>query len=215
MLVNPKYQIVLFKDKVKKKIIKKFNNFKNCENFFNLLMEESNKVIFPKQLEGTVECKFELGILQDGYKSDIPQYTTDEFGRNVKIQLIDNKWGLIKVSVYNQEEKIYDIKNKKKVTVPQVISKYLRGDGLKMINSLHNKIIIQKDDDFSVFTTKSPSETSRLLDCLTEHFIKSQKKDCLIVKDTSTAQKKYLIDFLSSNGFDKKLLYRQYTTFPR
>ena len=81
-------------------------------------MEESDKVIFPKQIEGTVECKFELGILQDGYKSDIPQYTTDEFGRNIKIQLIDNKWGLIKVSIYNQEEKIYDIKNKKKVTAP-------------------------------------------------------------------------------------------------
>ena len=126
-------------------------------------MEESDKVIFPKQIEGTVECKFELGILQDGYKSDIPQYTTDEFGRNVKIQLIDNKWGLIKVSIYNQEEKIYDIKNKKKVTVSQLISKHLRGDGLKMINSLHNKIIIQKDDDFSLFTTKSEDAAAPLL----------------------------------------------------
>ncbi len=179
------------------------------------MIEESDKVIFPKIVEGTVECKFELGILQDGYKSEIPQYTTDEFGRNVRIQLIDNKWGIIKLSIYNQEEKVYDVKNKKKITVPQLILKNLRGDGLKMINSLHNKIIIQKDDEFTIYTVKSPSEASRLLDCLTNHFIKLQKKDCLIVKDTSTAQKKYLIDFLSDNGFDKKFLYRQYTTFPR
>ena len=215
MLGNPKYQIVLFKDKVKKKIIKKFNNFKNCETYFNELISESNSVIFPKIIEGTKVCKFELGILQDGLKSNVPQYTTDEFGRNIKIQLLDDRWGIIKINVYNQEEKLYDIKTKKKITVKELISKYLKGDSLKMVNSLHNKIIIQKDDEFSFFSLKSPEESLRLLDCITNHFIQIKRRDCLIVKDTSTAQKKYLLEFLSNHGFDKKFLYRQYTTFPR
>jgi hypothetical protein len=35
------------------------------------------------------------------------------------------------------------------------------------------------------------------------------------VKTISSSKKKYLIDLLSSKGFDKKMLYRKYTTFPR
>lgn len=178
-------------------------------------MSDSENIIFPKIIEGSKECKFELAIVESGLRTDIPQYTTDEYGRNVKIQLIDDTWGIRKISVYNQEETIFDLQTKKKITIPQLISKYLKGDSLKMINSLHNKVIIQKDDEFSVFTTKSPEEAFRLLDSITNNFIKLKRSDCLIVKDTSTAQKKYLIDVLSSYGFDKKLLYRQYTTYPR
>lgn len=215
MLINPKYQIVLFKDKVKKKIIKKFNNFKNTENYFKKLLSESNDVIFPKKIEGSKICKFEIGILQDGLKTDIPQYTIDELGRYVKIQLLDEQWGIIKISLYNQEEKIYDIKTGKKISSKELISKYIKGDSLKLINSLHNKVIVQKDDEFLFFSLKSSEESNRFLDCLVDYFSQIKRNDCLIVKDTSSAQKKYLFDLLSSKGFDKKFLYRKHTTFPQ
>lgn len=212
---NPKYQVILFKDKVKKKIIKKFNNFKNAEKFFLSLIDESQSVVFPKIIEGTKECKFELAILEKGLNPEIPQYTTDEYGRNIKVQLLDDEWGIIKINLYNQEEKIFDIQQSKKIDVKELIRKYLRGDGLKMINSLNNKLIIQKDDEFKIFSLKSNSEVNRLLDSLTNYFIKQKRTDCLIVKDTSVAQKKYLLKYLEENGFDKKLFYRQYTTYPR
>lgn len=212
---NPKYQVILFKDKVKKKIIKKFNNFKNAEKFFLSLIDESQSVVFPKIIEGTKECKFELAILEKGLNPGIPQYTTDEYGRNIKVQLLDDEWGIIKINLYNQEEKIFDIQQSKKIDVKELIRKYLRGDGLKMINSLNNKLIIQKDDEFKIFSLKSNSEVNRLLDSLTNYFIKQKRTDCLIVKDTSVAQKKYLLKYLEENGFDKKLFYRQYTTYPR
>ena len=215
MLSNPKYQVILFKDKVKKKIIKKFNNFKNAEKFFLSLIDESQSVVFPKIIEGTKECKFELAILEKGLNPEIPQYTTDEYGRNIKVQLLDDEWGIIKINLYNQEEKVFDIQQSKKIDVKELIRKYLRGDGLKMINSLNNKLIIQKDDEFKIFSLKSNSEVTRLLDCLTHYFIKQKRTDCLIVKDTSVAQKKYLLKYLEENGFDKKLFYRQYTTYPR
>ena len=212
---NPKYQVILFKDKVKKKIIKKFNNFKNAEKFFLSLIDESQSVVFPKIVEGTKECKFELAILEKGLNPEIPQYTTDEYGRNIKVQLLDDEWGIIKINLYNQEEKVFDIQQSKKIDVKELIRKYLRGDGLKMVNSLNNKLIIQKDDEFKIFSLKSNSEVNRLLDSLTNYFIKQKRTDCLIVKDTSVAQKKYLLKYLEENGFDKKLFYRQYTTYPR
>jgi hypothetical protein len=42
-----------------------------------------------------------------------------------------------------------------------------------------------------------------------------KRKDCMFVLDTDPAQKKYLLKLLSDFGFDKKVLYRQFTTFPR
>jgi len=35
------------------------------------------------------------------------------------------------------------------------------------------------------------------------------------VKDYSSAQRKYLYGILESNGFDKKVLYRKFTSLPQ
>ena len=43
--------------------------------------------------------------------------------------------------------------------------------------------------------------------------IDNGRMDCLIVSETSKAQKKYLYEILSEMGIDKKLLYRTSTTF--
>ena len=45
------YQIVLFKNKTKKKIIKKFKTHKRANNYFYLLIDESDSVIFDKKYE--------------------------------------------------------------------------------------------------------------------------------------------------------------------
>jgi hypothetical protein len=42
--------------------------------------------------------------------------------------------------------------------------------------------------------------------------ISKNQKNCLIVRDSSTEQKKYLYEVLSNVGFDKKMLYRKTTT---
>ena len=81
--------------------------------------------------------------------------------------------------------------------------------------SLNNKVIIQNDNDFKIFSLKTEEESNRFLDFLTLYFINIKKKDCLIVKDNSSAQKKYLLNLLSENGFDKKVFYRKSTTHPR
>jgi hypothetical protein len=39
--------------------------------------------------------------------------------------------------------------------------------------------------------------------------------DCILVKDTSKQQKKYLYDVLESKGIDKSSLYRRFTTYIR
>ena len=83
-----------------------------------------------------------------------------------------------------------------------------------MVSSLHNKIIVQNEDKINLFSLKSPSESNRFLDSISSYFFKIKRGDCIFVKDSSSAQKKYLIDLLSNAGYDKKMLYRKFTTFP-
>jgi hypothetical protein len=209
------YLVVLFKNKKKKKIIKKFITLSRAKQFYDKLMEKSNEVLFETKIEGGKECKYEMGIIEMSSKQLIPVYMTDEFGRNIKVKLDEDGMTLFKIEPYKKEETIYDIKEQKKITTHQFIKKYLKGDGLKMISSLNNKIVLQEDEKIHLFTLKTETESSRFLDSLSSYFFKIKRGDCLFVKDFSTAQRKSLYSLLESSGIDKKILYRKFTTLPQ
>ena len=208
------YLVVLFKDKKRKRIIKKFITHKKAKVFYDKLMKQSDEVIFNTEMENGKSCKYELGIVEMSSKQLIPVYMTDEFGRSVKVKLEDEDMTLFKISPYKKEETIYDISKKRKITTQEFIKRYLKGTGMKMISSLNNKIIVQDEEEVYLFTTKSESESQRFIDCLSLHFFKNKRGDCLFVKDHSTPQKKYLYDLLESKGISKKILYRKFTSLP-
>jgi hypothetical protein len=209
------YVVVLFKNKKKKKIIKKFITFSRAKQFYDKLIKESNEVLFEIKVEGGYECRYEVGIVEMSSKQLIPVYMTDEYGRNIKVKLDEDGMTLFKINPYKKEETIYDIREQKKITTQAFIKKYLRGDGLKMISVLNNKIVLQEDEKIHLFTLKSESESSRFVDNLSSHFFKIKRGDCLFVKDYSTAQRKSLYALLESAGIDKKILYRKFTTLPQ
>lgn len=209
------YIVVLFKNKKKKRIIKKFITFSRAKEFYEKLIKESNEVLFEIKVEGGKECNYELGIIEMSSKQLVPVYMTDEFGRSIKVKLDEDGMTLFKIQPYKKEETIYDIKEGKKITMSDLIKKYMKGDGLKMISVLNNKIVLQEDEKIHLFTLKSESESSRFIDSMSLHFFKIKRGDCLFVKDYSTAQRKYLYSLLESNGIDKKILYRKFTTLPR
>ena len=208
------YSVVLFKDKSSKKILKDFITYNKAKSYFNDILEASEEVIFEVLVESGKVCSYEIALIENSDSQLIPVYLTDEMGRNKRVKLETSGRTISEISKYKKEEKIFDIKENKKITVNELMTKYLKGSGLKMISSLNNKIVIQNDDDCKLFSLKNESETNRFLDSLTTYFQRIDKKDCLIVKDSSVAQKKYLIDFLSKKGFDKKILYRKTTTHP-
>jgi predicted Fe-Mo cluster-binding NifX family protein len=208
------YMVVLFKDKTKKKIIKKFITFKKAKSFYNDLLKKSDEVIFNVEVEAGKECKYEVGIVELSSKQLVPVYMTDEFGRSIKVKLNEDGMTLFQISPYKKEELIYDIKEGKKITVQDLIKKYMRGDGLKMVSVLNNKIVVQEDEKINLFTLKSEKESSRLVDCMSLHFFKIKRGDCLFIKDYSSTQRKYLYTLLESNGFSKKVLYRKFTSQP-
>lgn len=208
------YLIVLFENKVKKKIIKKYITFKKAKQFFDNCLVSSENVIFRKEVVNGKVSQFELGLVELSSKKLIPIYITDEMGRNIKVSLENDGMTIVSISNYNIEEEIYDFQSKSKIETQELIKKYLKKDNVKLVSSLHNKIIIQNEERIDLFSLKNISESSRFLDCLSSYFHKIKRSDCIFVKDVSSAQKKYLIDLLSKSGFDKKMIYRKFTTYP-
>ena len=209
------YKVVLFKNKEAKKILNEFITYKRAKSYFDNEIKKSNEVLFDVTFENGVECKYEIGLVQNTGTQSTPVYLTDEMGRDVKVKLQNSGSTLIEVALYKKPEKIFDVKNNKKISVDDFLKKYLRGDGLKMISGLNNKIILQNDENYQLFSLKNEAECDRFLSRITSHFISQKRKDCLIVRDSSTAQKKYLLKLLNEKGFDKKVLYRKTTTHPR
>jgi hypothetical protein len=208
------YLIVLFKNKVKKKIIKKFKTSNRANNFYESLLETSNNVIFDKQYENGFISKYEIAILEKVSGTFLPVFLKDELGRNIKVDLEDNDFSIKKINLYHVEEFILDISLNKKINSNEFIKLYLNPSGFKLISKLNNKIVVQNDDKFNLFTLKNDYDSSRFIDSISDFFMEQKRFDCMFVKDYSNAQRKYLYNLLIENGFSKSYLQRQTTTHP-
>jgi hypothetical protein len=206
------FLIVLFKNKTKKKIINKFKTKSNALSFFEKKIKEE-KIYFEKIITGSKSSEYELGLLEKNSTDFENYYFKDNLGRQIKLDLDTSEYKLIKISEIKIEETIMDCQKKKKITLSVFCNQYLKSKSLKVIFILNNKIFVQLDNDFSMFSLKNEDEALRFLDCISDYLMDNKRSDCLIVNDTSKIQKKYLYDLLNQNGFPKSTLYRRFTTF--
>jgi len=136
------YLIVLFKNKVKKKIINKFKTLKNADEYYKKLVAVSDEVIFDKKYENGFKSSYEIALLGKKSRSNEVIYIKDEFGRQSKVDLQDDEFSIIKVLPYKIDEQFLDYTTKKKINTKELVKKYLSGTGLKMVSKLNNKIIV-------------------------------------------------------------------------
>jgi len=206
------FHIVIFKNNKKKKKLKSFVRENLALNFYNKLINESESILFRKKFDSGYECRYNIAIITDKFISENIYYT-DEYGRNRVIDSkIDENNYISKISPYFYEELIFDVKNDTRITLSELESKYFKKDKIYMISKLNNKFIIQDDDEYNLFSLKNEEDSDRFLDLLqtTDIFKKS-----LVVKDISTAQRKYLYNILVESGYNKRFLYTNYTTYPK
>jgi len=202
-----KYLIVLFKNKKRKKILNKFKTLERANKYFNDTLKTSNNVLFSKSFENGKPCKYEIGFLESGSTDFNLYFVKDELGRQIKVDIDDPDYRLTKIVDYNIEELLYDVDEKNKISFGGFIKKYLTRSGIKLISKLNNKIAIQNDDKVNLVSLKSIDECSRFIDVLEDYLIKNGRLDCILVKDTSKQQKKYLYTILGSKGIDKSFLF--------
>lgn len=212
--MDKKYIIVLFKNKKKRKIIKGYNTEKRAQKFFNEKVK-SNTIKFPMVFENAEKVDYELGLLTNQSKIQKTLYTIDELGRNQIVNIENPDFIFLDIKKYDLEEKIYDWQTEEKITYDYFYKKYLSPKELKNIFTVHNKIVIQIDEEFNVFSLKNNFDSVRLLDTLQEDFVNSGRMDGIFVRDTSTTQRKWIYSVLVEKGFDKQRLYRRKTTFSK
>ena len=205
--------VVLFKNKKRKKIIKSFITKNKAELFFSKLIKSSDEVKFEVCVENAKNVNYEIGILSLVDDNQLGLFKQDELGRNLKIEIIDSDYKIIKIKDFNVPEKIFDWSKNKRITFDDFWSVYFSSKEFKSIFTLNNKLIIQIDESIFVFSLKNKSESIRLMMRIENLMNEDGRSDGLFVKDLNTIHRKYLYDILEKNGVDKKRLYRQSTTF--
>jgi len=205
-----KYYIVIFSNNVKKRIVGNSNIYKNIRKKYNNMLKKST-VIFPMKLLKKKNIRVELALLSTVATNVKDIERRDELGRMKKIVMGDNKYKILNISNYSIEEKIYDHQKNKHIYTEDLVDEYLSDNDFKQVFSLNNKIIIQKDEEFNLFSLKAKSESPRFLNCLEQYLFKLGRSNLLIVRDVSTTQRKDLYKMLVSKGYDINFLYRHYT----
>jgi len=208
------FTIVIFKNRTKKRIIKKFKTYENAKKFYQKTLDDNKSVLFGVETENGKNCKYEIGLVTKD-KNDKPLYVKDDLGRQVRIDLDSSEFSIIDINPYKKEEYIYDIKKSKRIKVSSFLRQYLPKVGVKLVSKLNHKISVQNESDINLFSLKSDSDCDRFIDTLSNHFMENDRIDTIFVKDTSVVQKKYLYDLLESNGYSKSILYRRFTTYTR
>lgn len=206
------YSVVLFKNKIKKKIINKFKTVKKCNDFFKNLMDESNSIKFYRKYENGCEVTYNLCVLEPKKNISDKLYYKDDFGRQIKVEFDDDNFVITKIENYKVEEFIMDYKTKKKLSFDSFFKKLSSISGYKMISKLNNKLVVQVDDEYKLYTLKNVFDCDRFVDVLYDNAMSLGRTDFLIVKDYNTNQRKYLYEILVSKGFSKTYLQRLSTT---
>ena len=209
------YIIVLFKNKKKRKIIKGYATESNAKSKFKKLIKD-NHIKFPIYYENAEFSNYELGLLTNQQSHQISLFTTDDVGRNniVKVEG-ESEYVFLDIQKYDLEEKIYDWQTDSRISFDDLISNYCKQNTFKNISTLNNKLIIQIDETFYLFSLKNSEDSIRLLQTLEKEFISNGRKDAMFVRDLNTVQRKWMYNLLENYGFDRKKLYRQVTTFSK
>lgn len=205
--------VVLFKNKKRKKIIKSFIRKNKAELFFNKCLEESDKVNFEIIVENSKDIVYEIAIVSQLEDSQMLLFKQDDMGRNVKIEMVDTNHRIIRLEKYNIPEKIFDWKQNKRIYFDFFCKKYLDTVGLKNVFTINNKVVVQNDESLNLFSLKNKKESKRFISVLQNYMINNKRADAIFVSDSDTVHRKYLYKLLEENGYDKKRLYRQSTTF--
>jgi hypothetical protein len=209
---EPNFSVIIFKNNKKRKILKSFVREQKAIEFYEKKVKESSEILFEKQFENGSKCNYK--IILTSKTCEVEQlYYMDEIGRNVSInpKISDNLY-IKKIDMFNIEEKLYDVQDNKKITFHKFVKKYLDKDKTIMLSKLNNKVVVQEDDNYSLFSLKTEDDCERFLRIVES---KVEKKNFIIVRDFTSPQRKYLYDLLVEKGFDIDFLYRTSTTHPR
>ncbi len=204
-----KYKIILFKNGKRVKCFFSSNSYKSIlKKYTNIINKKKPKFVI--EYLSRKKVRFEIGVVTTESVDDII-FVKDEIGRTKEITMGNNVYNIIKLLPYWKEEFIYDHTKKSKISYMDFLSTYLNSKDFKQVFTLNNKLIVQNEDYFNLFSLKTVSDALRFIDIVEFEIMDAGRMDCLFVRDTSTVQRKQLYDMLERKGYDRTFLRKQYT----
>ena len=204
-----KYKIILFKNGKRVKCFFSSNSYKSIlKKYTNIINKKKPKFVI--EYLSRKKVRFEIGVVTTESVDDII-FVKDEIGRTKEITMGNNVYNIIKLLPYWKEEFIYDHAKKSKISYMDFLSTYLNSKDFKQVFTLNNKLIVQNEDYFNLFSLKTVSDALRLIDIVEFEIMDAGRMDCLFVRDTNTVQRKQLYDMLERKGYDRTFLRKQYT----
>jgi hypothetical protein len=204
-----KYKIILFKNGKRVKCFFSSNSYKSItKKYKDIISKKKPKFIIEYLARQPV--RFEVGLVTtEPVKEEV--YIKDEIGRTKEVVMGESAYNIIKLLPYWREEFIYDHSTKKKISYINLLNTYLNSKDFKQVFTLNNKLIIQCDDIVNIFSLKTVSDSSRLIDIIEFELLDAGRLDCLLVRDTNTVQRKQLYNLLEGMGYNRAFLRKQYT----
>ena len=124
-MLDTKYQIVLFNNQSKKRVMATSRIYNNINKKYKEIHKKSN-VIFPVKFNKKKKCDFELALICVGKCKKTSVHKRDKLGRLTEVKIKTDKYQIIKIRSFDIEEKIYDHQLKKRVTFLDIFDRYLR-----------------------------------------------------------------------------------------
>ena len=204
-----KYKIILFKNGKRVKCFFSSNSYKSITTKYKNIISK-NKPKFIIEYLARQPVRFEIGLVTtEPVVEEV--YIKDDIGRTKEVLMGDSAYNIIKLLPYWREEFIYDHNTKKKISYINLLDTYLNSKDFKQVFTLNNKLIIQCDDIVNIFSLKTVSDSSRLIDIIEFELLDAGRLDCLLVRDTNTVQRKQLYNLLEGLGYNRAFLRKQYT----
>ena len=209
-----KYQIILFCNKERKKLIYKTINITAIRDLWYELKTEK-KPRFLKEYGGkrNQKLEFELGLIYPDNRWAKTKTVTkrDDFGRLIDVGVDMKGYRLKEMIPYWVEEKIYDHDNKKHIRYHELLEIFEEVTEIAQVFTLNTKLFLQIEDKVRMFGNKNLSDSDRLFDLLREDLLNSKKGNFIFVKDITTQQRKTLYNLLEKKGYKRTELFRHYS----
>ena len=127
----------------------------NCLAKNEKKIEENKEVYFDRRVENARDCSFTMCLLERKNDQFNSLFVRDQLGRQVKVELDDPEFKIMKVSDYKVEETIFDVTTKEKITLKEFYNKNVFKKSVVLISRLNNKIVLQEDDKVKLFSLKN------------------------------------------------------------
>lgn len=154
---------------------------------------------------------FELALVFPKTRWSTKTYAKDEMGRNIQIDIDNDKQRIKYLIPYWEEEYVYDFDRKKRIRYHEMMLYINQIDDIAQIFTLNNKLFVQVENKIKMYGNKNIDDTVRLFEIVRDDLLKRDKKNFIFVKDVNRTQRTLLYDLLESKGYKRSELFKHYS----